>query len=116
MNSQQADELPPLTVGEIGYIFDHGDYWPARVLANDVLQTFGNIDAIVAYQKTGKVAGHEFTVRLTNRWDSCSGLRWVSANIYANRQLQEIKEERMRLDERERALASQGKDRNGGEG
>lgn len=90
-----------LEVGERGYVFDHGYYWPARVLANDVIQTFGPIDCIIAYEKVGEVAGHEFTTRMAGRVNSCTGLRWVSNGKYAEIERAAIAKEREALAGRE---------------
>lgn len=74
----------PLPVGATGFIFDHGNYWPARVICNDLMQTFGPIDAIVAYRKH---ADHEHTVRLVRYACPCTGLYWVSTDQYKDIEL-----------------------------
>jgi len=64
-----------LMVGERGYYREFGETWPARVVANDIIQTFGPIDALLAVTKW---PGYECIVRLVRRCNSTTGGYWVS--------------------------------------
>lgn len=93
--------MSELKVGDHGYICDHGDYWPARVICDDLLQTGGRVDQAVAYEMANH-ASHEFIVRLTRGSDPCGGKYWVSRSefneIETNRVAVEMGKLKARLD------------------
>jgi hypothetical protein len=98
--------------GDRGFILDRGTYCPARIVCDDLVQTFGPIDQIAAYTKdSGK---HEFTVRLTHGFSSCDGRRWVTAEEWAvverRKLLSDMDELRVRFDTMRAALANGGSD------
>lgn len=87
----------PLRIGEHGYYTEFGETWPARVVADDIIQTFGAIDVLLAVTKW---PGHECIVRLTERANSCTGGRWLSNEEFAAQELGAITAEMQALHRR----------------
>jgi hypothetical protein len=80
-----------LQVGETGYYRLFGEYYPARVVANDIRQCFGAVDEIIVYTKDG---WREVSTRTTRGYNSVDGGSWVTPERY----------EEVRVERRARAL------------
>jgi hypothetical protein len=76
MSGENDDRLQ---VGQTGYYRLFGEYYPARVVANDIRQTGGAVDEIIVYTKWGY---HEFSARTTRGYNSVDGGSWVTPERY----------------------------------
>jgi hypothetical protein len=90
-----ATDHTPLTVGEQGWYCQFGKHYPARVLANDVRQTFGAIDALVAWQEF-PTNQHEHVARLVQHegWvrNPVTNGHWVSDAEYREARAKELRD------------------------
>lgn len=68
-----------LQVGETGYYCLFGEYYPARVVANDIRQCFGPVDEIIVYTKHG---WRDVVTRTSGGCNSVDGGSWVTAERY----------------------------------
>lgn len=88
-----------LKTGDAGFLFDHGEHWPARVICDDLRQCFGPVDQVVAYRRSD-MPYHEFTIRLTGGSCPCTGRHWVSREKFREIEIGRVAGEMAKLQAR----------------